>query len=57
VVVPDWFVIALTLVLPAHYLSGVIKRRRARSHNLCRGCGYDLRATPERCPECGLKVK
>jgi hypothetical protein len=50
---PYWVVIAVTSVLPAVWLFGWWKRRKPRALEHCANCGYDLRATPDRCPECG----
>jgi hypothetical protein len=50
---PDWFVALLFAILPAIWLYRWRRSRRRFAAHLCQTCGYDLRATPERCPECG----
>ncbi len=49
---PHWFIGLLTLLIPAIWLMGTSPKHR-RPKELCNSCGYDLRATPDRCPECG----
>lgn len=59
VVVPHWFLAVGLSVLPAYQFRQLRRRRLAASRlrlGLCGGCGYDLRASPDRCPECGTAV-
>ena len=51
--VPHWSFALLFAVLPAVRVRSIIRSRRRFSAGLCPACGYDLRATPDRCPECG----
>lgn len=53
---PAWFPALFTGVLPITWLRRQHRFRqiaRRASAGQCLQCGYDLRATPARCPECG----
>jgi hypothetical protein len=53
---PVWFVTGACVVDIAAIVLLTLHRRRwrRRSTGTCARCGYDLRATPTRCPECGM---
>ena len=55
VIFPYWFMGAIFGILPVMWMVRTI--RQPHRVGVCRKCGYDLRATPDRCPECGTETK
>jgi hypothetical protein len=52
--IPFWAILIATAAPPLLYLRW--RRRQPEGEIRCPVCNYDLRATPDRCPECGTKV-
>jgi hypothetical protein len=54
-VIPTWACTLVTALLPSLWMARSARRgwNGRRKPRVCSNCGYDLRATPGRCPECG----
>ena len=51
--VPLLYPTLIFALLPAYALLPLHRRRKRKKLGLCLKCGYDLRASKDRCPECG----
>jgi hypothetical protein len=50
---PCWLLVLVFAALPFNWCRSAMRRRQKARVGLCPKCGYDLRESPDRCPECG----
>lgn len=58
ITLPCWLPALATSLLPVIWVIFTFRMRDREMDclNSCLNCGYDLRATTDRCPECGAKI-
>jgi hypothetical protein len=59
VVVPCWSIALAFAILPAQWIKRWAQHRKLQiwqKQGRCLRCGYDLRASTDRCPECGTAI-
>lgn len=66
---PFWLIVPFTLIVPlwpcvrrlgvwdSEHRARLRQTRLLHDAQFCRHCGYDLRASKDRCPECGTAIK
>ena len=56
ILLPCWFLAIILALLPMRVFRTAWTRHRRKRKGLCLACGYDLRFSEGRCPECGKDI-